>query len=73
MLVAGGSGLYCDTCLDAASGTGNRDLYMTPDEQRRTLADSGFDRIALIRDRGGMVRYSARAPAARIRHEGDTA
>ena len=73
LLVAGGSLLYCDHYFDAASGTGNRDLYMTPDEQRRTLAGSGFDRIALVLDHGGMALYSARASAAPARHEGDTA
>jgi hypothetical protein len=46
---------------------------MTPDEQRRTLAASGFDRIALVLDRGGMFFDSATASAAPARHEGDTA
>ena len=73
LLAAGGALLYCDHYFDATSRTGNRHLYMTPDEQRRTLAASGFDRIALVLDRGGMALYSARASAARARHEGDTA
>jgi hypothetical protein len=46
---------------------------MTPDEQRRTLAASGFDRIALVLDRGGVGLHSAKASAAPVRHEGDTA
>jgi hypothetical protein len=44
----------------------NPERYMTRDEQKRTLADSGFDPAAVVLERGGMALYYARAAAAPV-------
>lgn len=56
-----------------AEQTGNSALYMTRDEQKRTLADSGFDPIAVVLERGGMVLYHARAASTPVPQQGDIA
>ena len=68
----GGSIRYCDHCADAAIGTRATVLYMTRGEQERTLADSGFDPVAVVLERGGLVLYHARAPGAAAPPQGDT-
>lgn len=51
----------------------NPERYMTRDEQKRTLADSGFDPAAVVLERGGMALYYAWAAAAPVPPQGDTA
>jgi hypothetical protein len=46
---------------------------MTRDEQERTLADSGFDPVAVAPERGGMILHHAGAPAVAVPRQGDTA
>jgi hypothetical protein len=51
----------------------NSALYMTRDEQKRTLARSGFDPIAVVLERDGMVLQQARTAAGAVPQQGDIA
>jgi SAM-dependent methyltransferase len=58
LLAPGGYYLVCDHYC-GEGGMSNNKLYMTPDEQRNTLREAGFNTVEELLRKGGMTAYRA--------------